>query len=139
DDEAALGRADAEPDRHLRQAGQVPVPLHRDGSRRGRHEGHADGHLGARLLLRQFSGRPASRRAVVVLAAVLLLAAAPAGRAAGGTSVLAALPSVSPPPAPQLPMRWSRSPTPASASSFAAGRAVVGLRAGVDPRRFGPR
>jgi subtilisin family serine protease len=61
------------------------------------------------------------------------------GRAAGGRSALAALPSVSPPPAPQLPMRWSRSPTPASASSFAAGRAVVGLAAGVDPRSLGLR
>jgi subtilisin family serine protease len=91
------------------------------------------------LLLRQFSGRPVSRRAVVVLAAVLPLVAAPVGRAAGGHSALAVLPSVSPPPAPQLPMRWSRSPTPASASSFAAGRAVVGLAAGVDPRSLGLR
>ena len=87
------------------------------------------------MLLRQLFGRPASRRAVVVLAAVLPLAAAPPGRAAGGHSALLPLPSVSPPPAPQLPMRWSHA-APARAASFAAGRAVVGLAPGVDPSDF---
>jgi subtilisin family serine protease len=91
------------------------------------------------LLLRQFSEWPASRRAVVVLAAVLPFAAAPVSRAGSGHSALVPLPSVSPPPAPQLPMQWSRGAAPAGASSFAAGRAVVGLAAGVDPQRFGLR
>jgi subtilisin family serine protease len=91
------------------------------------------------LLLRQCFGRPASRRAVVVLAAVLPLAAAPAGRAEDGHSALVPLPSVSPPPAPQLPMRWARSTRLAGRSAFAPGRAVVGLAAGVDPRSLGLR
>jgi subtilisin family serine protease len=91
------------------------------------------------LLLRQCFGRLASRRAVVVLAALLPLAAAPPGRAEGGHSRLAPLPSVSPPPVPQLPMRWSRSAPPGRVPGFAAGRAVVGLAAGVDPRSLGLR
>jgi subtilisin family serine protease len=91
------------------------------------------------LLLRQLSGRPASRRAAVVLGALLSLAAAPAARAAGGHSALVPLPSVSPPPVPRLHMRWSRTAAPAAATAFASGRAVVGLGAGVDPRSFGLR
>jgi subtilisin family serine protease len=91
------------------------------------------------LLLRQLSGRPASRRAVVVLGAALTLAAPPPGRAEGGHTTLVPLPSVSPPPAPRLPMRWSHSAAPPDAAGFAAGRAVVGLAAGVDPRSFGLR
>jgi subtilisin family serine protease len=91
------------------------------------------------LLLRQLSRRPASRRAVVVLGAALTLVAAPSGHAVGGHSTLVPLPSVSPPPAPRLPMRWSHSPRRRGAASFAAGCAVVGLAAGVDPRSLGLR
>jgi subtilisin family serine protease len=92
------------------------------------------------LLLRQYLGRPASRRAVVFLAALGTVAAAPAARADSGHSRLVPLPGVSPPTLRATPMRWSHSaPAPAPAARFAGGRAVVGLAAGVDARAMGLR
>jgi subtilisin family serine protease len=74
------------------------------------------------------------------LAALGTLAVAPGGRADDGHSALVPLPSVSPPTPAGTPMRWSHARTPpARARSFARGRAVVGLAAGVEPQVFGLR
>ena len=47
----------------LREGGQVPVSVHRDGARRRRHEGHADGHLGGSIpVALSWTARPTAGR-----------------------------------------------------------------------------
>jgi len=69
-----------------------------------------------------------------------LVNAQPALARSLGHSQLVPLPTVLPPPVSHRPMRWANVPAAArthlTAASFARGRAVVGLAAGVDARAF---
>ncbi len=86
--------------------------------------------------------RPLAAAALLVtlLGPVIGLATAQPALARVGHSRLVPLPTVLPPPASHRPMRWASVPPAArthlTAASFARGRAVVGLAAGVDARAF---